>query len=66
MKLDLNIDLILWIDANKGERSRASFIIQKLRELMQDTKPQGDIHTKGQLHDEVHLPNGVNHTPKQV
>jgi hypothetical protein len=66
MKLDLNIDLIRWIDANKAGMSRPAFIIQKLRELMQDTKPNGDIHTKGQQNDEVHLPDGVNHTPKQV
>lgn len=66
MRLDLNIDLIRWIDANKAGQSRPAFIIMKLKELMQDTKPNGAIHTKGQNDYETHLPDGANHAPKQV
>lgn len=65
MKLDLNIDLIRWIDANKADRSRAAFIIQKLKDIMQDTTPTGTIHTKG-YNNETHLPDGANHASKQV
>jgi hypothetical protein len=63
MRLDLNLDIIRWIDANKGDKSRPAFIISKLRELMQDTKPNGTIHTKG-LHEE-NISYGANHAPEQ-
>lgn len=65
MRLDLNIDLIRWIDANKADLSRPAFIILKLKEIMQDTKPTGTIHTKG-YNNETHFPDGANHAPKQV
>lgn len=34
MKLDVTKDVEDWLDQRRGERSRASFILKSLRELM--------------------------------
>lgn len=41
MKLDVTRDVEQWLDSKRGERSRASFIIYQLKELMNnDSKRQ--------------------------
>jgi hypothetical protein len=63
MHLTLNLDLLRWIDANKGDKSRAAFIVHTLKEVMQYTTPSGAFHTKG--NNEENISNGANHAPKQ-
>lgn len=63
--LKLNIDLLLWIDANRADKSRAAFIVMKLKEIMQYTASQDAIHTKGNNEYKLHIRNGVDHTPEQ-
>lgn len=41
MKLDVTRDVEQWLDSKRGERSRASFILYHLKELMNnDSKRQ--------------------------
>lgn len=63
MHLTLNLDLIRWVDQHRGNKSRAAFIVLKLKEVMQYTASQDAFHTKGiyELHD-IH---GANDAPEQ-
>lgn len=63
MHITLNLDLLRWIDQHKGEKSRAAFIVQVLKDSMQYTMPTGNIHTKGKH--EIHNRNGANDAPRQ-
>lgn len=64
MLINLNLDLLRWIDAHREDKSRAAFIVMKLKEVMQYTTPTGIIHTKGQ-YDKTNFRNGANHAPEQ-
>lgn len=63
MHLTLNIELLRWIDANRADKSRAAFIIYKLKEVMHYTASIDAIHTKGT--NELHILNGASNAPKQ-
>lgn len=48
MKLDVTKDIEEWLDGVRGERSRASFILKTLRELMNnDSTREEDIDEQG-------------------
>lgn len=48
MKLDVTKDVEEWLDGVRGERSRASFILKTLRELMNnDSTRKGHADDQG-------------------
>lgn len=63
LTLNLNPDMFRWIEANRGELSRAAFVVAQLK-IMQDTAALAAFHTKGN-HDSNIL-NGAIDAPKQV
>lgn len=63
MHLSLNIDLLKWIDQHRADKSRAAFIVLKLKEVMQNTASNDAIHTKGQ--NELHIIHGASDAPEQ-
>lgn len=44
MKLDVTKDVEDWLDQRRGERSRASFILKSLRELMNNDPIRQEKH----------------------
>lgn len=44
MKLDLNRDVLEWLDANRGETSRQKYIVQVLRNYMSETESKKGYH----------------------
>jgi hypothetical protein len=60
MQLNLNPEVAIWIDANRGELSRQKFILTLVKKMMlQDTQSTKDNNGKN------NLPNGAIHAPVQ-
>lgn len=61
MQLNLNPELAIWIDANRGELSRQKFILTLVKKMMlQDTQS-----TKDKSDGKNNLPNGAIYAPVQ-
>lgn len=57
MDLMLSPELLRWIDANRGHRSRQAYIAKCLREYMADFNTTEKDTTK--KHDEIHYTNAT-------
>lgn len=61
MQLNLNQDVAIWIDANRGELSRQKFIVALVRKMMlQETKSTEDNNDG-----KNNLPSGAFFAPEQ-
>ncbi len=60
MQLNLNSDIAIWIDANRGELSRQKFILSIVKQMML----QETLSTKDE-NDETNYSYGATHAPEQ-
>lgn len=64
MLINLNRDMIEWLDNNRGDLSRPAFIVSIIRNLMNYTKCDSTIHTKGINNANNHI-YGASDAPEQ-
>lgn len=66
LTLNINLDLLRWIEANRGDKSRAAFVVAMLKEIMHDTSSKDENLTKKEQYDRKdNILNGASDAPEQ-